>query len=388
MQIWLATQSAKVNAHGGSANLFGDRDYEEIVPPEKSWIGLASSKHREDEMKVILKSALCGLTALASLAIGQGSALAADAIPFRITLNTGPNHVRNIALQDFVAKLKERTKGKLDVQVFPSSQLVKGPDVPVALAQGAVEMGVPIILYISRVVPNAGIGDLPMFFGRSADDVHKVFDGPVGAALNEEIEKKLRVRVLGKNLDLGHGTLFTAKQPLNGLADIKGLKMRVPGSPASKARYSEAGATAISISFADLPIALAQGAVDGLMTTHETVRSAKLWESGVKYALDTQGTFFQYVPMVGEPTWKKLGPELQKVLTDTWAETVGGARALAAKRQTEARAEGAKNGITPVQATDKELAEFRDKLMAKQDDIIKAARIDPDFAAKVAEALK
>ena len=95
------------------------------------------------------------------------------------------------------------------------------------------------------------------------------------------------------------------------------------------------GVDAVSISFADVPIALAQGTVDGLMTTHETVRSAKLWESGVNYAIDTQESFFQYVPMIGGPTWEDLGPELQQVVTETWVDTVGDARALAARRQAE-----------------------------------------------------
>ena len=42
----------------------------------------------------------------------------AQEMVFRISLNTNPNHVRNIALESFVTKLSERTKGKLDVQVF------------------------------------------------------------------------------------------------------------------------------------------------------------------------------------------------------------------------------------------------------------------------------
>ena len=158
---------------------------------------------------------------------------------FRISLNTGPNHVRNIALEEFVTKLTERTEGQLDVQVFPSSQLFKGPDVPKALAQGGVEMGVLIILYISSVVPNAGLLDLPMFFGRTVNEVHAVMDGPVGAELNAEIEVKLGVRIIGPNLDLGHGTIFTSETPATSLAALDGLKLRVPGSPAAKVRYVE-----------------------------------------------------------------------------------------------------------------------------------------------------
>ena len=327
------------------------------------------------------------LAAACALSIGMIGMAVAEEMVFRISLNTGPNHVRNIALQSFVDELSARTEGKLDVQVFPSSQLFKGPDVPKALAQGGVEMGVPIILYISRVVPNAGLLDLPMFFGRSPDEIHAVMDGAVGAELNAEIEDVVGVKIIGPNLDLGHGSIFTTETPTESLASLAGLKLRVPGSPAAKVRYNSLGVESVSISFADVPISLAQKSIDGLMTTHETVRSAKLWESGLKYSIDTQGTFLQYVPMIGKPTWDKLGPELQQIVTDTWADTVGDARALAAERQASAREEGIKNGIVNVQATPEELAAFRAKLMEEQPAIIEATRINADFAARAAAAL-
>lgn len=326
---------------------------------------------------------------VAVFAILAGSAITAKAqeIPFRISLNTGPNHVRNIALEEFVTKLQERTKGKLDVQVFPSAQLFKGPDVPKALAQGSIEMGVPIILYISRVVPNAGLMDLPMFYGVSVDKIHEVMDGEVGQSLNAEIEETLKVKVIGKYLDLGHGSIFTTEKPATSLAALEGLKLRVPGSPASKVRYDSLGVQSVSISFADVPIALAQKSVDGLMTTHETIRSAKLWESGLKYSLDTQGAFLNYVPLIGKPTWEKLDGGTQQIILDTWAETIDGARALAAERQASAREEGIKNGIKGAQATPEELAAFRERLLAQQDDIVESTRMDPDFVAQAEKAL-
>ncbi len=322
-----------------------------------------------------------------AIALAGLSSAHAEGMPFRITLNTGPNHVRNIALEEFVNRLTERTEGELDVQVFSSGQLYKGPDVPKALAQGAVEMGVPIVNYVSSVVPNAGLLDLPIFYGRSIEDIHKVTDGPVGAELTAEIEAKLNVKVIGKYLDLGHGTLFTSDTPVASLSDLEGLRLRVPGSPASKVRYDNMGVESIDISFADVPIALAQGTVDGLMTTHETIRSAKLWESGLKYAIDTQGAFLVYIPMIGKPTWDKLEPDLQQTILNTWAETVDDARLLAARRQQEAREENIANGIQTVQADKAELTAFRDNLVLQQDSIVEAVRMDPAFVARAAAAI-
>ena len=328
------------------------------------------------------------LVASAAVALVGTTPVIADEIPFRISLNTGPNHVRNIALENFFETLAERAEGQLDVQVFPSGQLFGGPDVPRALAQGSIEMGVPIITYLSSVVPNSGLLDLPMFYGRSVEDIHAIMDGELGAELNAEIEEVVGVHVIGPYLDLGHGSIFTTDRELNGLADLDGLTLRVPGSPASRVRYDSLGVQSVAIGFGDVPIALSQGSIDGLMTTHETIRSAQLWESGLSYALDTQGTFFMYVPMIGLETWDSFSPELQQIITETWAETVGEARALAATRQLEARAEAEANGVTVVQAPEEELTQFRQQLMEAQDQIIADTRMDADFIDRVAAALQ
>lgn len=327
------------------------------------------------------------LVATATIAIlGAGPALA-DEAAFRISLNTGPNHVRNIALETFFETLAERAEGQLDVQVFPSGQLFRGPDVPRALAQGSIEMGVPIILYLSSVVPNSGVLDLPMFYGRPVEDIHAIMDGELGVELNAEISDIVGVHIVGPYLDLGHGSIFTTETEIAQLADLEGLTLRVPGSAASRVRYDSLGVQSVSIGFADVPIALSQGSIDGLMTTHETIRSAQLWESGLSYALDTQGTFLMYVPMIGLETWNSFSPELQQIITDTWAETVGGARALAAERQKSAREEAQANGVRVMQAAPEDLAAFRATLMEAQEQVVEDTRMDPNFVARVQAAL-
>ena len=337
-------------------------------------------------MNILKKLTVRAFPALLGLALAAGAA--AEPMNFRISLNTGPNHVRNIALERFIAELKARAGDKLNVRLFPSGQLFKGPDVPKALAQGALEMGVPIVLYVSRILPNAGVADLPMFYGRGADEIHKVFDGPAGARLNAEIEEKLGVKIVGPYLDLGFGSIFTTGREVTKVADLQGLKLRVPGSAGGKKRYELAGAAAVAIPFADVPLALSQGTVDGLMTTHETIRSAKLWESGLKHAFDDRQVFLQYLPMIGRPTWDRMDAETRQIVTDAWADTIGDARALAARRQAEARAEGIQNGIRAVEGDPADLEAFRAKLMRAQDAIVEETGIDPDFAAMVARALE
>ena len=269
-----------------------------------------------------------------------------------------------------------------------SNQLFKGPDIPKALAQGTLEMGVPGLWQMGRFEPNALIPDLPIFYGATRQQIYAVWDGPLGDEMKDRLEKKLRVKIVGDFMDLGYGSIFSTGKPINSHADLKGLKFRTPPGAATVARFKIFGTNPASIPFGDVPLALTQGTVDGLMTTHESSRSAKLWDSGVKFAYNDQQAFLQYVPMVSRVQWDKLTPAVRDIIINTWAETVGPARKPAEKRQADAQAEGTKHGVITVQASPADLAAMRTKLLNAQDDIVKQLAIDPDFVKRVAAALK
>lgn len=325
--------------------------------------------------------------ALGAVVLAAPPTLVADPVKFKLALETGPNHVRNISLQGFIEKITERTQGQLQVEVFPANQLFKGPDIPKALAQGTLEMGVPGLWQLGKFDANALIPDLPMFYGATREQIYAIWDGPLGDELKVRLEKKLQVKVIGDFMDLGHVSIFTTHQPIRSHTDLEGLKLRTPPGAASLARYRIFGANPVSIPFGDVPLSLARGAVDGLMTTHESSRSARLWDSGVRYGYNDRQGFMQYVPMVSGVQWKKLSPEIRKILVDTWAETVGPARELAWKRQAEAQAEGAGNGVETVEAAAADLATMRSRLMSQQDAIVEQLEMDPDFVRRVREKL-
>lgn len=327
------------------------------------------------------------IAAAAVLFVAGGAPAQAESTKFKLALSTGPNHVRNIMLADFIEKLKDRTKGQLEVEVFPANQLFKGPDIPKALAQGTLEMGVPGLWQMGRFDSNALVPDLPMFYGATRKEIHTVWDGPAGDELRKRLEDKMKVKIIGGFLDLGYGTIFTTKKQIQKHADLAGMKLRTPPGAAYLARYKTFGTNPVSIPFGDVPLALTQGTVDGLMTTHESLRSAKLWDSGVKYSFDDQQGFLQYVPMVSGVVWKKLDSGVQKIIVDTWAESVGPARVFAEKRQSDAKDQAGQNGVTNVQASPADLAAMRTKLMAAQPDVIKDLKMDPAFVERVQKAL-
>jgi TRAP-type C4-dicarboxylate transport system substrate-binding protein len=317
--------------------------------------------------------------------MASATAQAAD-YKIEISLETGPNHVRNISVVKLAKTLEGASGGKLEVKVFHGASKYKGTNVPTALAQGALDMGMPGTWHLGKFIPSFNMPGLPAFYGRPRAEQYKVWDGAVGKELNARLEKKLKVKVIGRWFDLGVGQMFFINKDVKSHADLKGLKMRAPGGAANLARYDGFGAKAIKIAWPDVPQALQRGTVDGVLTTFESVRSAKLWDSGLKHAFEDDQSFFQYVPVMSMRAWKKLSPDLQKLIVDTWESNVDSVRKLAHERQNSARKDAAKNGIHQVVATPEARAGMRKKLLAGQAALVKKLRIDQKLVKK-AEAI-
>lgn len=323
----------------------------------------------------------------AAFAVGLAPSVWAVDYTLEISMETGPNHIRNIIVTELAAEIEKSSNGRLEMKIFHGASKFKGKNVPTALAQGALDMGIIGNWYLGKIVPDYNMAGLPLFYGRSRQEQYKVWDGDVGQELEQALEKKLNVEIIGRSLDLGFGAMFFTKTDVDSYEDIVGMKMRAPGGAANIARLKAQGVAGVSIPFPDVPQALQRGTVDGLLTTHESVRSAKLWDSGLKYSFSDNHAFYQYLPMVSRKAWDKLPADLQKLVTDTWNSKVDDARDLAAERQASAREDGAKMGMTQRDASPEERAAMRAKLMADQDVLVKELRINPDLVKKALAAM-
>ncbi len=344
--------------------------------------------HKQNETHKTNRRSFLKQTAIAGLAAGwlPFSAVAAQ-YEIEISLETAPTHIRNTTVVNLAKQIEAATDNRLAIKVFHGSAKYKGKDEPTALAQNALDMSVTGNWYLSSVVPDFSITGLPMFYGKTRAEQYMVWDGEVGRELNRQLEEKLGVKVLGRWLDLGFGSMFFIDKRVTTHDDLAGLKMRAPGGAVNLARFKAFGAAAVSIPFADLAQALQRGTVDGMLSTHESVRASKFWDSGIQYAYDDYQAFYQYVPMISAKAWNKLPADIQRIITDAWEANVDAARELAAERQRSAVVESAANGIERVVGTPEDLATMRGKLMRDQDALAEKLRVDPALVAKAMRVL-
>ncbi len=312
----------------------------------------------------------------ALLAVG-GSALAEDSYKMRASLDTSATHARTISVADYLQKLREQSNGQIQTELFNSGALFRDRDVAKALRQGAIEMAVPGNWVLTSFVPNADIVNLPCLFGQPTATVYAVADGKAGQMINDELEKKLDVVVIGPWLPLGYNNIYTTKKPVKSFTDLAGMKVRNSGGAGQSLRATFLGAQPNVTAWPDVPLALSQGTFEGVASTDESLVSAKLWESGIRYEFADKEFIGFYIPMVSESFFKKLPANLQTLVRDVWRDNIGAYRHNMEQAQADARETLKAHGVQVVEPSDQELEAMRRKMMPKMDDWARELRISP-----------
>ena len=311
----------------------------------------------------------------------------ADPIKLRVSLDTTPSHGRTIAIADFLKKLEAAAQGEIAPRLFDSGQLFPDRDVIKALVLGQVEMAVPGTWIVSEHVPEADLGQLPVFYGQPIETTHRAIDGIPGDMVNEQVSKKLRVRIPGRWIDLGFTNWYSSRKPLDTLADLKGLKIRNSGGFAQPWRARFFGGIPSMTSWPDVPLALSQGTFDALQSTGESCVSARLWDAGLRYGLIDHQSMGDYIPMISETFWGALRPALKTLFTDLWAANVGTYRTNLAAAQDKAEKELTLRGVKLAFVTPEEIGEQRKLMMAAQDTVAREMKISPEILSRIMDAV-
>jgi TRAP-type C4-dicarboxylate transport system substrate-binding protein len=302
-------------------------------------------------------------------------------IELRCSLDTAPSHPRNVAFHNFLGKIEAASGGQVKTKLFESGSLFPDLQVLKALVQGQVDMACPGTWTITGFVADADFSQLPAFYGRPADMVHKAADGAGGKFVNEEIHNKLHVEVLGPWFDLNEW--YTTRKPLNSLADLKDMKLRSPGGVLNSFRIRYFGGIPNVTAWPDVPLAMSQGTFDGLISSNESVNSAKLFDSGMRHSLQDNQGMGLYVPMANPDFWQKLGPKLQETVRQLWAENIPTYRANTAKSQAAARGVLEKQGVVFVDVPQADLDRVHADMLKVQDKAVADAHITPKLVELV-----
>lgn len=318
----------------------------------------------------------------------RSRASATAPIPFRISSENGPDHIQTRVVARFATELSQRAGGDLTVEHRFGGRSLRDRDVVRAMAGGKLEMAVPGAWHLDRVEPSVGIFALPAFYGRETGSQDSVRDGVIGSDINRRLETALTVKVLGRWIDLGFAHLYGVERMITRHADVRELRIRVAGGEANLHRLTAMGARPRVVAWSDLPAALAEGSIDAILSTHESVASGRMWTLGIRSAFEDRQYFAQYLPLVGAAFWANLPGELRHLAASTWESQVTWARAEAAAAQNAARKTLVDNGVAITTPTAETLTAERAKLLSVQPAVVTAMGMDPKLVGAAMAVLR
>lgn len=329
-----------------------------------------------------------GLLAMALFAAPLTAVEAAERPVMRISTENPAGHVQTRMVGAFAAALQARVGDRLDVVHDHGAALFRDRDVVLALQQGQVEMAVPGTWQLDRFQPAVGVFLLPAFYGLNAPQSYALRDGTAGKAITAMVEQRLDVVVPGRWIDLGSAHIYTKSKPVTRHEDLKGLVIRIAGGEANAARLRALGMMPVVIPWPDLPAALGSGKIDGIMTSHETVVSGRLWEHGLRHAFEDRQYFAQYIPLVGGRFWRRLPDDLRAIIREEWEAQVETARAEAAAAQAAARINLIAKGMRITTPEESTLRAWRRRIQGTPEADMAAFGLAPEIARDILVTLQ
>ncbi len=210
-------------------------------------------------------------------------------------------------------KVRERTSGRINIKLYPGVSLIQGDQTREfsALRQGVIDMAVGSTINWSPQVKQLNLFSLPFLMPDFAA-IDALTQGNVGKQLFGTLDKAGVVPLAwGEN---GFREISNSKHAIKSPADLKGLKIRVVGSPLYLETFTALGANPTQMSWADAQPAMASGAVDGQENPLSVYMAAKLQTVSQKHL-----TLWGYVAdplmfVVNKQVWASWTPEDQAIV--------------------------------------------------------------------------
>jgi tripartite ATP-independent transporter DctP family solute receptor len=237
-------------------------------------------------------------------------------------------------------EFKKRTNGKFEIQVFPASSLGKESDINQGLQLGTVDIILTGASFASNSFPRLAVSYYPFTF-RDADHVIKYAKSDVFKELTDGYKKATGNTVTA--LTYYGARHATSNKLFTNCDQMKGLKMRVPDSPAYTALPRACGANPTPIAFAEVYLALQNGTVDAQENPLPTIEAKKFYEVQKNIIL-TGHIADALLTVVGPSAMTKMSPAEQKLFADISQEAAEKATNDIRKREAELVEEFKKKG--------------------------------------------
>ena len=250
-----------------------------------------------------MKARHLALTMIVVLLFATGAIAGPMTLTFSSVSVPGDAHTR--AMQVFKMTLKKISNGQMDVDVYHSGQLFSQEAEFAAVRRGTIDLVYTSAGWNAEFVPYLSmLGAVYTFSGY--EHMTKVLNGDIGKKIFEDVAKATNARPLGA-FYLGTRQLNLVEKvgPVRHPDDMKGVKLRTPGSPTWIALGKALGGNPTPMSFSEVYMGLKTGAIEGQDNPLPTDKNAKFYEV-TKYIVLTNHLADSVWPTINEKKWNSL----------------------------------------------------------------------------------
>ncbi len=236
-----------------------------------------------------------------------------DAAEFswRYANNNVAQHPMNVRLREAVERIRAQSNGRVDIQIFPNSQLGGDTDMLSQLRTGAIQIFNLSGLILSTFVPLASINGIGFAF-KDYDQVWSAMDGALGAFIRAAIAKS-GLYAFGAMWDNGYRQITSSTHPVAAPDDLKGFKIRVPVSPLWTSMFKAFGAAPASININEAYSAMQTRIVEGQENPLALIDLYKFYEVQ-KFVSVTNHMWDGFWTLANGRIWASLPKDLQEVV--------------------------------------------------------------------------
>ncbi|WP_051533802.1 TRAP transporter substrate-binding protein [Desulfitibacter alkalitolerans] len=218
----------------------------------------------------------------------------------------------------FAQKVAEMTDGRVEVQIYPNSQLGNQREMTEGLKLGTIEIVKNTNAVFTGFVPATKVLDLPYLF-TDTEHARRVLDGEVGDQLKAAAEEA-GYKILWFFTPRAR-SVYNSQKPIYTPADISGMKIRVMESPIMIDTINTMGASAVPLAFGEVYSALEQGIVDGAENSIISYYAMKHSEVA-KYFSETNTFYSPELVIMSLDKFNSLPEDVQKVFEELAGQVV------------------------------------------------------------------
>lgn len=235
-----------------------------------------------------------------------------DAVVLKLAHNLNIDHPMDQAAHLFADIVEEKTGGQIRVDVY-SQVLGSEKELTESLPLGTVDMMIVVGGNFSYYYPEFNFTSLAYMFA-DRESAEKAYNGEAVSGLCDRLINDYGVRVLHPFFYYG-ARQVTANKPIMGVADMKGVKLRVPPMEPQQKSIEAMGAQAVSVEFTELYTALQTGVVDAQENPFNVIIDNN-YDQVQKYLMLTNHIYAQAFFAMNEKKFQSLSADQQAIILE------------------------------------------------------------------------